>query len=112
MKSIKLNELKSHDVYEFCYAENYPNHWNENSIFFDSDDFINLQPFLNKLFYNYHYYGPQKIKLSQWEKIKILIQDNNFSNYEEKLYFKKFIETVETWLYKNKKHDYFWILGI
>lgn len=109
MKAIKLDELKYHDVYEFCYAENYPNHWNENSIFFDSDDFFKLESFLNEVFTNYHYYGPQKVKLSQWQKLKTLILNKNC---EEELYFKDFIKSVESWLYKNKKYDYFWILGI
>lgn len=33
MNLLKKSELKSHDVYEFCYAKDYPNHWSEDSLF-------------------------------------------------------------------------------
>ena len=31
MNLLKKSELKSHDMYEFCYAKDYLNHWNHHS---------------------------------------------------------------------------------
>lgn len=72
MNLMKLQDLKEHDVYEFSYAENGLNHWNKNSVFLSIQDFSLLIPYLEKVFRNYHYYGPQQIKLEEWEMVKQL----------------------------------------
>ena len=72
MNLMKLQNLKEHDVYEFSYAENGLNNWNKNSLFLSTEDFSLLTPYLDKIFHNYHYYRPQKMKLEEWEEVKWL----------------------------------------
>lgn len=106
MKLLTLNQLTDHDVYEFCYNTNYPNNWNENSLFLNSDDLVFLSPYIDKVFSNFHYYGPQKITIAQWLTIKdlCLLDKPNYS---------KFFDTIDDWLHCDpKKCDFFWLLGI
>lgn len=50
MNLLNINELESHDMYEFCYAKDYPKHWNEDSLFLIDEEFILLIPYLNQVF--------------------------------------------------------------
>lgn len=105
LKIMKLNELEGHDVYEFCYPEDYPNNWNENSIFISMECFTKLSPFLDKIFSDYNYYGPQKVEINEWKMFEKL-----FLNSENEL---ESIKILNDWVSKvNKKYNYFWILGI
>lgn len=108
MNILKKNDLKDHDVYEFCYAKNYPNHWNEDSIFLEMEDFLFISPYLDKVFSQYHYYGPQKITLLEWESVKkVAINEVNTKEIID------FFNGIDIWINENKIDcDYFWILGI
>ncbi len=109
MNLMKLNDLVSHDVYEFCCARNYPNNWNDNSLFLITEDFLLLSPYLDGVFPYYSYYGPQKITLDEWNKVKELyftlqIKDAPLSSF--------FIK-IDDWLSKeNNSFSCFWILGV
>ena len=70
MHLLKKNELESHDMYEFCYAKDYPGNWSEDSLYLIDEEFVLLMPYLDKVFSRYHYYGPQKITLCEWENVK------------------------------------------
>ncbi|MCW1312665.1 MAG: hypothetical protein OH338_04535 [Candidatus Parvarchaeota archaeon] len=108
MYLLRKNDLKCHDVYEFCSAKNYPNHWNEDSFFVEMEDFLLISPYLDKVFPQYHYYGPQKITLSEWETIK-KIAITEMSPKELIDFFKE----IDIWLKEtNINCNYFWILGI
>lgn len=109
MNLMKLQNLKEHDVYEFSYAENELNHWNKDSLFLSTEDFSFLEPYLDKIFDNYHYYGPQKIKYEEWEKVKELYR----SSKEKKEILTNFFSEIDNWLEQKKdSYDFFWILGV
>lgn len=106
MNLLLKNELTSHDVYEFCYPIHYPKHWNDNSLFLNSDDIVLLSPYLDNIIPNFHYYGEQKITLSDWNAIKSLC-------IADKPLFDTFFQTLDSWIGDNPQQDnYFWILGI
>ncbi|MCM8712134.1 hypothetical protein M2651_14130 [Clostridium sp. SYSU_GA19001] len=106
---MKLQELKGHDVYEFSYAENGLNNWNQNSLFLSTEDFSLLSTYLDKVFDDYNYYGPQKVKLEDWKKVKKVYE---LSKETHESITKFFIE-IDKWLEnKNDLYDYFWILGV
>ena len=48
VKILKKNDIESHDMYEFCYAKDYPENWNEDSLFLIDEEFILLMPYLYK----------------------------------------------------------------
>lgn len=103
---LTLDQLNSHDVYEFCYNMNYPNNWNENSLFFNLDDMIYLSPYIDKIFTEFHYYGPQKITISEWNCIKelCLLDREDDTN---------FFDTIDNWInYDPENNDFFWLLGV
>ncbi len=110
MKILKYGDLKEHghDVYEFCYQydEKNPVHWNKDSLYLDSDDLVVLEPYIDKVFENFHYFGPQRIEISEWEKIKILYFE------QEKKDMEVFIE-IDNWIGQSPiGKTFFWILGI
>lgn len=109
MNLMKLQDLQGHDVYEFSYAENESNNWNKNSLFLSTEDFSILIPYLCKIFHNYHYYGPQKIKLKEWKMVKelyILSKEKNES-------LTTFFLNIDKWIeHKEDSYDFFWILGV
>lgn len=109
MKLMELNDLIGHDVYEFCCAINYPNNWNDTSLFLTTEDFLLLSPYLDMVFPNYHYYGPQKITLDEWNKIKEL-----YSNSQDKdALLSDFFIKIDDWLVRvNNTISHFWILGV
>ena len=113
MNLIEKKNLKGHDVYQFCYAENhpknYPENWNENSLFLTTEDFLIIAPYLDEVFSQYHYYGPQKVTLIEWESVKkrALIKES------ENKFVVDFFNQIDNWLKKkNGDYDYFWILGV
>lgn len=109
MKLLKLEDLKDHDVYEFCYAKDYPNHWNDSSLYLSVEDFLKLSPYLDKTFPNYRYYGPQKVMLYEWQEVKkqFLSSENDDS------LLTKFFMTIDKWIADDiQSSDHFWILGI
>lgn len=94
---------------EFCTAKNYPGTWNNNSLFLSSEDFSLLVPYLNEVFANYHYYGAQKVGISEWEKVK----ESYLSSQNIKFDINNFFIEVDKWIStENDMYDYFWILGI
>lgn len=109
MKLLKKDELKSHDVYEFCYAKDHLNHWSEDSLFVEDDDFTFLVPYIDKIFSNFAYYGPQKVTLTDWEKIRQLALEED--TQEESMIM--FFNQINEWIKKDmNQDDHFWILGI
>lgn len=109
---MKLDDLEQygHDVYEFCYGCKYPDEfWNESSIFISMEEFSFLSPYLDKFFLNYHYYGPQKVSLDQWEKVKALFLSDDKINQDILNFFKN----IDTWIEQgDSSFKYFWILGV
>ena len=109
MKLLTKDELVEHDVYEFCYAKNYFKFWNEDSIYLSDDDFQILVPFLNQVFSMYHYYGPQKISLLEWGRVKeIALNEKNKNQI-----LTNFFDEIDEWIKKdNSNVNYFWIYGV
>ena len=106
MTLLTLNQLTGHDVYEFCYNTNYPNNWNKDSLFINSDDIVPLSSYFDKVFPNFHYYGPQKITISEWNSIKDLCLLDCPKYYN-------FFNEIDNWLnHDPQKCNFFWILGI
>lgn len=109
MNLLKKSELKSHDVYEFCYAKDYPNDWSEDSLFVEDDDFTFLVPYIDKVFLNFAYYGRQKVTLSEWENVKQLA----YRDKDQKEFIIYFFNQIDEWLKKDiNGNDYFWIFGL
>ena len=109
MNLLRKSELKSHDMYEFCYAKDYPNHWSEDSLFLIDEEFAVLVPYLSKVFSQFDYYGREKVTLSQWEAVKefALAQKN------QKECIINFFIQIDEWINNDvNESDYFWILGI
>lgn len=108
IKILQLKNLKDHDVYEFCYNQNYPDNWSENSIYISSDDFWTLSPYLDKIFKKYKYDGPQKMYVKDWEKLEKICMEENFH------LFKDFFENIYKWINEknNSEKEFFWILGV
>ncbi len=105
MKVIKLEELVSHDVFEFCYSIRYPEHWNFDSVFVNDDEFDCLNFYLEQIIPNFKYYGEQKIKMEEWNQIKNLALKNN--DYQE------FFQAIDVWKQKDpKESESFWIYGV
>lgn len=112
MKIMKLKDLDNygHDVYEFCYGKVFPeNYWNNDSFYLTMEDFSLLEPFLDKVFPNYHYYGNQKVSIEEWNMVKELY----LSSKEKDKRLLDFFILTENWLGKgNDSLNYFWILGV
>ena len=51
MKLVKKDELKSHDVYEFCYAKDRLNHWNQDSLYLIDEECWRLAPLSRSNFF-------------------------------------------------------------
>lgn len=105
---LKDLEQHGHDVYEFCYFYDIekPVHWNENSIYIDSDDMTVLAPYINQVILDFSYYGPQKVECSDWEKIKRICMVDHFEDMD-------FFLKIDDWLMQSKIGDaFFWILGV
>lgn len=112
LKVFTKDMVTTGDTYEIAYAHSYPKkHWSDDSLYFNDDyDGIKiLSPYFDKVFSEYAYYGPQKVKIEQWNKVeKICIEDNKWNSSIEEFFMK-----VRSWLQSgNKGEDYFWILGI
>ncbi|HBR03221.1 MAG TPA: hypothetical protein DD738_11475 [Ruminiclostridium sp.] len=115
MKQLRLFQLDGvtgGDTYEIAYAHSYPEkHWSEDSLYFTDDEYgVNiLSPYLQRVFPDYAYYGPQKVAVSEWNEVeKLCLADNkeNTSVYH-------FFAEIKEWLERgNMGADYFWILGI
>ena len=109
MKLLKKDELKSHDVYEFCYAKDRLNHWNQDSLYLIDEEFWRLAPYLDQTFSNFAYYGSQKVKLTDWEKIRQLALEED--TQEESIIM--FFNEINEWIEKDiTQEDHFWILGL
>lgn len=105
MKAFGIDELKSHDVFEFCYANKFPHHWNDDSLYVEFDEFIALYPYFEKIVPNFKCYAPQKVSREQWRKIKSLLVDKEI--------YASFFEIVDHWLGNSQcNSDYFWIYGV
>lgn len=105
MKILALNELTAHDVFEFCYADNYPNHWNNNSLFVEFDEFTVIYPYLEKIIPDFKLYAPQRVTLDEWHGIKAVLS--------VKKEYASFTEAVDMWIANSPfPSDYFWILGV
>ena len=100
------------DTYEIAYAHSYPErHWSEDSLYFndDEDGIKILSPYFDKVFPEYAYYGPQKVRIYQWNEIERLCREEN----NENISIEEFFEKVRSWINKgNKGEDYFWFLGL
>ena len=102
---MKLEELASHDVLEFCYSIRHPKHWNNDSVFIDYDEFICLSSYLERVIPDYPYFDAQEVTMEQWEKIERLALE------EDK--YRDFFQVIREW--KNRDPEgskTFWILGV
>ena len=109
MNLLRKSQLKSHDMYEFCYAKDYPNHWSEDSLFLIDEEFTFLEIYLDKVFSQYHYYGRQKETLNEWETVKQLA----LGEKNQKECIINFFSQIDEWINNDmNKSDYFWIFGI
>ena len=97
------------DTYEIACAHLYPGeHWSENSLYFpDEEDGIGvLAPYLNQVFDVFAYYGPQKVTLEQWDRVRQLCLAEHPDAAD-------FFHAVDVWQRnENRNAPYFWILGI
>lgn len=110
MKILKKIDLEKHghDVYEFCTALSYPNDWSENSIYISMEDFLIISPYIDKVFFEYHYFGPQKVTLQEWKTVEksALLENRNKELID-------LFKAIDRWIVEtNSDYDYFWILGI
>lgn len=109
MNLLKKSDLKSHDVYEFCYAKDYPNHWSEDSLYIIDEEFAVLVPYLSQVFSDFDYYGREKVTLSEWENVKQLA----LGEKKQKESILSFFNEIDEWLKKDiNRDDYFWIFGL
>jgi len=109
MKLRKLEELQDHCVFEICYAKDFPNHWNKDSLYFSDEDFGEIGEYVYHVFNEYHYYGPQKITIEEWNKIKEMALVNKGTGDSVRAFFKE----VDVWFKQiNNQNDYFYIIGI
>ena len=113
MISKRIEELNGHDVYEIAYEQNYDTktgikHWNDNSLYIEEDDFIEVICFIEKEL-EFNCMGPNKIRVQEWNGIKnTIIRSEKIGNR-----IKTLIYEIDLWLCKNnKENNYFWILGI
>lgn len=105
MKVIKLKELVSHDVFEFCYSIHYPEHWNFDSVFVSDDEFDYLYLYFEQIIPNFNYYGSQEITMEEWNQIKILALKNND--------YQNFFQEIDIWKQQDpQKSESFWIYGV
>ncbi len=108
MNLIKCEELASygHDVYELCYNRNYPKHWNVNSIYIASEDVLIFEKYINLVFSDFHFYGPQRVFDYQLNEL-IELCTNEIPELVT------FFKHIKEWRNNDPdKCDYFWIYGI
>lgn len=109
MQLLKKDELKSHDVYEFCYAKDHLNHWSEDSLYVIDEEFGRLVPYLSQVFSDFDYYGGEKVMLTDWNRVRQLALEED--TQEESMIM--FFNQINEWIKKDMNHDdHFWILGI
>ena len=109
MKLLKKDELKRHDVYEFCYARNHLNHWNQDSLYVIDEEFWRLAPYIDKVFSNFAYYGREKVVLTDWNRVRQLALEED--NQDDSVIM--FFYQIDEWIKKDKnQEDHFWILGL
>lgn len=105
LKVMTLQELVSHDVFEFCYSIRYPKHWNFDSVFVDYDEFICLSSYLEQVIPDYKYFYAQEITVKDWKQIENLaLADNKNRN---------FFQTIDKWKQKDPtRSESFWVYGV
>ena len=114
MKIMRLEDLEGHDVFEFTYDSCVQNklHWQESSIYISDDDFHLLYKYADQVIKNYHYYGPQKVYIREWNIIKDLLLKSEKEHEDIEKILELFNE-VDLWLKCDpQKLDFFWIYGI
>ena len=109
MQLFTYTQLKRHDVYEFCYDKNYPKHWNKDSLFMTFEDFGLLSPYLDELFKDYDYYGPEKIMIKEWD----ILKKNCLNKEKTNMIVQDFFIKIDEWI-KNEPNnkEFFWIYGV
>lgn len=110
MQLLTLEDLSwhGHDVYEFCldYHLDAPAFWSAGSLYLDVDDVVTLEPYLDEVIFDFSYYGEQRVKLTEWEKIKELCLAAEPRHAE-------FFREMDNWLKGLPEgKDSFWILGV
>ena len=109
---LRLREVTGGDTYEIAYARSYPeNHWGKDSLYLPDDEtgIGLLAPYLEAVFPQFDYYGPQKISLTQWAQV----EDSYRSQGADAPSLEPFFSQVRRWLSQgNDGADYFWILGV
>lgn len=114
MKIMMLEDLEGHDVFEFtydsCFQKNL--YWQKSSIYISDDDFYILYKYANQVIKNYHYYGPQKIYIKEWNIIKeLLLKSENDNKDIGKI--SELLNDIDLWIINDpQKLDFFWIYGI
>lgn len=109
---LKFEDVVSGDTYEIAYAHSYPEkHWSKESLYLSDDEngIGQIAPYLNTVFPNFTYFGPQKITLKQWDNVIATYKKDKTKNAS----LENFFEKIGEWIEKgNENADYFWILGI
>lgn len=106
MELMRYSELTGHDVCQFSYSFHVDEYWSKDSLYVDSSDFFNLYKSIDQVIENFHYYGPQKVTISEWNKIRqISIKDNPS--------LECFFNEIDFWITQDpQKNDWFWIYGV
>ena len=108
MRYFRKDGVTTGDTYEIACAHLYPGiHWSEEYLYFpDEEDGIGtLIPYFSQVFDVFNYYGPEKVTLEQWSKIRQLCMAAHPDSVD-------FFDAVDAWQKKeNRNAPYFWILG-
>lgn len=109
MTILRLHELEDKCVYNIVYEYSkdfkYKDFWNENNYYISMEDMLLIEPYIDKIFVNFNYYGPNKVEIADWNKVKELYLAENTDE-------DGFFEFVDKWL-ENRPvgNSYFWIIG-
>lgn len=109
MRYFRKDGVTGGDTYEIACAHLYPEvHWSEAYLYFpDEEDGIGvLAPYLDQVFAEFAYYGPQKVTLEEWGRVRELCLADHPDAAD-------FFDAVDAWQQKeNRNAPHFWILGI
>lgn len=109
MRILTLKEIEDSCVYNIVYEYSkdftYNDFWNEKCYYISMEDMLLIEPYIDKIFVNFNYYGPNKVEIADWNKVKELYLAENTDE-------DGFFEFVDKWL-ENRPvgNSYFWILG-
>lgn len=115
IRMLSHDELEDAGVYEFAYAEDgdRERYWSEGSFYLNWGDdeensIFSLTPYILRIFPEFNWYGPNRVTLDEWERIRVLAA----SDPERDPTLDDFFISVDKWLESgNGGKDHFWIFG-